>query len=294
MSGNGAGGLENAKEMASKLGPAGGALVVVVVLGVLIMSRVGCVNVHTPPGYEGYVRTNPIAGAAKYVGTQQGPTSTGWVWRQSVVNIDMRPRTYTEKMSIPTADRVEIVLRAHTRIKLRHGGVKQIVEELGGENWYRDNVRDRFRSVVRDQVQRLEPFDVKTQMRNIGDAVRKHMADLYKNTPIEFVSVDIGDIVYPKTVVDAVNDKFVTNEDNERRGIELKIAQKQIEIGTAEATGTRDAQEIIRTTLDPMYLQYEALQAIEQLAGSKNTTFLITPYSAKGSAPVIMDLGNGQ
>jgi regulator of protease activity HflC (stomatin/prohibitin superfamily) len=277
--------------MVGRLGPAAGALIVVLVLAILALSRVGCVNIHTPPGHEGYVRSKPIAGAGEFVGTQTGPTSTGWVWRQEVVNIDMRPRTFSEDMTIPTKTRVEIGLRAHARIKLRKGGVKHIVEEFGGENWYANNVKDRFRAAVRDQVQRLEPFEVKNEMRAIGDHVLTIMQGLYKDTPIEFVSIDIGDIQYPERVVAAVTDKFVTNEDNERKSIELEIAQKQIEIGIAEATGTRDAQQIIRTTLDPMYLQYEALQAIEQLADSPNTTFLVMPQGNDGQSPVIMNLG---
>jgi len=276
--------------MMGRIGPAVGAGVVLLILGVAGLSRVGCVNIHTPPGYEGYVRSNPIAGAGKYVGWQRGPTSTGWVWRQQVVNIDMRPRTYSEGMVIPTSNRLKLELRAHGRIKLRKGGVKKIVEEFGGENWYVNNVRDRFRSAVRDQVQRLEPFEVKNQMRHIGDAVKAAMTDLYKDTPIEFVSVDVGDINYPQRVVDSVVNKFVTNEDNERKDIERDIAQKQIQIGIAEATGTRDAQEIIRTTLDPMYLQFEALQAIEKLSNSPNTTFLVTPLGANGASPIIMNL----
>lgn len=291
MSGNGVGGLDNAREMMGRMGPAVGALAVVLVLALLALSRIGCVNVHTPPGHEGYVRSTPLVGAGEYVGVQTGPTSTGWVWRQKVVNIDMRPRTYSEKMTIPTRTRVDIELNAYARVKLAEGGVKQVVERLGGEAWYNNNVRDRFRAAVRDQVQQLDPFEVKNQMRAIGDQVKSSMQELYKDTPIVFESVDIGDIVYPKTVVDAVTDKFVTNEDNERKSIELEIAQKKIEIGIAEATGTRDSQQIIRTTLDPMYLQYEALQAIEQLANSDNTTFLVMPQGQNGSQPVIMNLG---
>ncbi|HUH03919.1 MAG TPA: SPFH domain-containing protein [Kofleriaceae bacterium] len=291
MSGNGAAGLENAKEMVGRFGPAAGALIVVIVLAMAGLSRVGCVNQHTPAGHEGYVRSKPIAGAGKFVGIQTGPTSTGWVWRQEVINIDVRPRTFSEEMTIPTADRLNVTLRAHARIRLRKSGVKEVVEKFGGENWYVNNVRDRFRSAVRDQVQRLEPFEVKNEMRHIGDNVLTAMVALYKDTPIEFVSIDVGDITYPSQVVDSVIKKFVTNEDNERKDIELEIAQKEIEIGIAEATGTRDAQQIIRTTLDPMYLQYEALQAIEQMSASPDTTFMIMPMGAGGNAPVIMNIG---
>ena len=283
-------GLDNAREMLGRFGPTVGAVTVLMILAVAGLSRVGCVNVHTPPGHEGYVRSKPIAGAGKFVGIQEGPTSTGWVWRQEVVNIDMRPRTYSEHNAILTAEQLKLSFRAHARVRLRKGSVQQVVEQFGGANWYEANVRQQFSAAVREEVQSLKSFEVKSQVGEISKHVMVKMDEQYKDTPVEFLSVDIGDIQYPEVVVQSVIRKFVTNQDNERKEIELRIAQKQIDIGIAEATGTRDSQRIIRTTLDPMYLQFEALEAIEQLAGSTNTTFMILPFSKSGNAPVIMSI----
>jgi hypothetical protein len=262
-------------------------LVLAIVFGV---SRVGCGNHHTPPGYVGYVKTVPFVGAGEYVGTQEGPTSTGYVWRQELINIDVRTRTYSEEMTIPTSNRLQLGLKAHGRIRIRPEKVRDLVEKLGGERWYVNNVQGRFRSSVRDKVQVLEPFEVKDKMREIGDSVLADMQAQFADTPIEFLSVDVGDIQYPGGVTESVIAKFVTNEENERRNIELKIAQRQIEIGIAEAQGMADAQQIIRTTLDAMFLQFEALRAIEELAGSPNTTFMVMPFSRTGNSPVILNL----
>jgi hypothetical protein len=274
------------------LGRTLGRLVALAGLGVvtlIIVTHVGCVNRHTPPGHEGYLRSNPIAGSAEFVGIQRGPTSTGWVWRQEVVNIDMRPRTYSEQMSIITAERLPLSFRAHARIGLRAGTVRQVVERLGGADWYVANVKEQFRSAVRAKVQALDAFSVNGRADEVADATLAEMQRRYEGSPIEFLSVVIGDIQYPDVVVLSVINKFVTNEDNERKDIELKIAQRQIDIGIAEAEGVADAQRVIRTSLDPMFLQYEALGAVEQLAGSPNTTFLIMPMGQKGS-PVIMSM----
>ena len=270
----------------------GAAAAIVVALALVVgigIARVGCVNRHTPAGHEGYLRSNPIAGAGAYVGSQRGPTSTGLVWRQEVINIDMRPHTYSEDMSIITAERLPLAFRAHARIQLRKGSVRAVVEKFGGENWYPANVRDQYRSEVRAKVQALDAFAVKARSGEIAEAVLGDMRKRYEGTPIEFISVDIGDITYPQVVVDSVIRKVVTNEDNERKDIELRIAQRDIDIGIAEAEGVADAQRIIRTTLDPMFLQYEALGAIEALAGSNNTTFIIGPMGKNG-APILMNV----
>jgi hypothetical protein len=262
--------------------------VLALVVGSFGLSFVGCANHHTPPGRVGYVKSRPLLGAGEFVGIQRGPTSTGFVWRQDVTNIDVRTRTFSETMIIPTRNRLELSLKAHARVQLRPERVREVIERYGGEDWYVNNVRDQYRATVRDKVQKLDVFEVKDDMRRIGDVVLADMKARYADTPIEFLSIDIGDITYPQGVVDSVVAKFVTNEENERKDVELQIAQKRIEIGIAEAEGIADSQQIIRTTLDPMFLQFEALRAIEDMAGHPNTTFLMFPFSKNGNSPVIM------
>lgn len=267
---------------------AGVALLGLVGLGIAGAS-VGYGNHHTPAGYQGYIRTQPFVTAAEFVGVQSGPTSTGLVWRQQVVNIDMRARTFSEDMKILTAERLELHFTAHARIRLRADSVKSLVEDYGGEDWYEANVQQQFRSIVRSKVQSLEAFDVKSQMSSIAADTVAELRDRYSDTPVEFMSVNIGNIQYPSVVVQSVVRKFVTNEDNERKDIELEIAQRQIDIGIAEAQGVSDAQLVIRTSLDPMFLQYEALKAVEELAESPNTTFVIMP-TGDNATPLILDL----
>lgn len=287
MSSNGTSETERRQRLNAAALAGGGTMILAVAVGIMY---VGCRNHHTPAGHVGYIKSRPVLGAGEFVDTQTGPTSTGFAWRLEVVNIDVRPRTFSEEMSIPTRNRLEVQLRAHARVRLDPKKVRGIVETYGGEKWYVNNVRDQYRSAVRDKVQKLDVFEVKNEMRAIGDEVLADMKVRYQNTGIEFLSVDVGDIVYPKGVVDSVIAKFVTNEENERKDVELEIAQRQIEIGIAEAEGIADAQRIIRTTLDPMFLQFEALRAIEELASAPNTTFMIMPMSKNGTSPVIMQL----
>jgi hypothetical protein len=283
-------GFENAQKMLAKIGPIVGIVVIVGVLSVAGLSRIGCKNQHVAAGHAGYVKSKPIFGEAKFVRVIPGPSSTGWVWRQEVTSIDVRARTFSEENKIISKEQLELHFRAHARVRLKPELVRELVEKWGGADWYNLNVKEQFASAVREQVQVLNSFEVKDKIDDISAAVMAKMKISYKGSPIEFLSVDIGNIEYPQVVVSSVIEKFVTDQDNERKEIELKIAQKEIEIGVSRARGTRDAQTIIRTTLDPMYLQFEALEAIEQLAGSQNTTFLVMPFSKNGSSPVIFSL----
>lgn len=287
---NSGGGLGDVTKMLGKAGPVALAVLIVTVLAVAGLSRVGCMNLHTPPGHEGYLRSTPIFGAGKFVGTQEGPTSTGWVWRQEVVNIDTRPRTYSEDMEIRTSRGSKLRFRAHARIGLRAGQVKDVVEKFGGEAWYQANVQKQFQSEIRALVQQKEPFEVKNEADEIARQVLEAMKKRYDDSPVEFLTVDIGNIDYPEEIVQSVIRKFVTQQQDQKAAIQGRIAQEQIAIGEEDAKGVAEAQTIIRTTLDPMFLQYEALQAVEQLAGSPNTTFLIAPFGGEGGAPLIMNL----
>ena len=277
-------------ELLNRIFPGSLATVIVVALAIAGLSRVGCSNIVTPAGHEGYIKTKPLLGVAEFDGIQIGPTSTGWVWRRDVLNADVRPKTYSESMEILTASGLQLRFRAHARIQLRTGSIKDVVERFGGAHWYESNVQQQFRSVVRSKVQPLKPFEVKDQMEQLGSDMLGELQKRYEKTPIDFLSLDIGNIEYPDIVVESVVRKFVTKEDNERKDVELKIAQREIDIGIAEAQGVSDSQKIVSTTLDSMFLQYEALKAIEKLADSKNTTFLIMPFSKNGTAPLIMNM----
>jgi regulator of protease activity HflC (stomatin/prohibitin superfamily) len=283
--------IDHSDNPIANFGPQVAGAAILLFLGVAAMSRVGCSNHHTPPGHAGYVRSTPMIGAGEFVDTQIGPTSTGWVWRQKLENIDIRSRTYKEEMTIPTADRLRVDLSAHARIRPNPEAVRNLVEEFGGANWYVNNVRDQFRSAIRNRVQKLEPFEIKSKMREIGDEVLADLRKSYEGKPIIFESIDIGDITYPPQIVASVVRKLVTVEDKERAKIRAAIASEGIRIGIAKAEGDAKAQEVIRMTLDPMYLQFDAVRALEDLADSKNTNFLIMPMSEKGSSPVIMNLG---
>ena len=294
MNSNGTGGLGDATRILGKVGPLVVIAAILSILAIALLSKLGCANHHTPAGFEGYIRSKPLVGAGEYVGLQKGPTSTGWVWRQDVINIDMRPRTYSEEMNIRTAKGSNLKFKAHVRIELSDGGARDIVEKLGGADWYEANVKKTFQRAVREKVQVLDPFDVKNKILDISADVLATMQKEYAGRPIAFLSVDIGNIKYPQTIVDSVIKKFVTYQENERKDIELKIAQKQIDIAIAEATGTADSQRVIGKTLDPLLLQYEALRAIDQLSTAKNTTFLLMPQNNGQGSPIILNVGTGQ
>jgi hypothetical protein len=74
---------------------------------------------------------------------------------------------------------------------------------------------------------------------------------------------------------------------------ELQIAKQQANIRQAKAVGIREAQDKIAKTLTPLYVQFEMVQALQQIALSgRNNSVVFIPTGANG-IPLISN-ANGQ
>lgn len=72
---------------------------------------------------------------------------------------------------------------------------------------------------------------------------------------------------------------------------QLQIAQQQANIRKANAVGIREAQDEISATLTPLYVQFEMVEALKQIATSgKNNTTVFIP-SGDAGIPLIQGAG---
>jgi len=62
----------------------------------------------------------------------------------------------------------------------------------------------------------------------------------------------------------------------------VKVQQQKAQIQIAQAIGIAKAQEIIKSTLTPAYLQYEAIEAQKAEINSPNHTIIYVPSGANG------------
>lgn len=264
---------------------------VVLILGTIGTMAVGCANRSTPEGHEGYVYEEPIIlGQKHFVNSQAGPTSTGFAWRNFVVNVDMRPQTYTEDYKILTADNLNISFESNARISLAPGTVRDVVERFGSTNWYKKNVHKQYMAEVRRRVRGHNAFDVKANAVVIANAVLAALRQQYEGSPIVFETMDIGNIDYPESVNRQIEAKLAAQQELERQEIQKLIAEREAEIEVTRARGIAGAQEIINKTLTYEYLQWKAIEAYKELAQSKNSTFIIVPTSTNGTGiPLILD-----
>lgn len=246
-------------------------LVIAVVFVAVAVNAVGGSNPFTPAGHEGYVFQQPLAiGQRELVGIQKGPISTGWAWRHGVTNVDMRVNTYTEELQIFSKDNLEVTFEAHARIRLRPGSVREVVERYSGADWYANNVRRPYTTAVRETVRQVDAFAIKDQSQTIAADVLERLRKEYEATPIEFVSLSIGNISYPKSVEERVIQNLASEQRRQRMEVERQIAEARAGIREVRAKGEAEAQQIEQATLTPLFVQHEAAELYRDLAMEKD------------------------
>ncbi len=241
-------------------------------------------NPHTPAGQEGYVFEDPrIFGKGGFKGTINGPGNFGVsLWRNRVINIDIRPQTYTERFEILAKDDLNVSFNFHAVIAVGKDQVVAVVESFGGKNWYDRFIKEPFRTFVRDAVQQYTSRDIKASREIIAEKVKKQLHKHLQKTPFNLVSLIVGDINYPPIVAQAVEKKLAAQQLLEEKSVQKEIASKDAEIKIEEAKGIAEAQKIINQTLTINYLQHEAIKAQEKMAGSPNHTTVYIPVGANG------------
>jgi regulator of protease activity HflC (stomatin/prohibitin superfamily) len=233
-----------------------------------------------------------VFGKMDYRKSLYGPASTGVSWRLFTKNIDMRERNYPEDFELLSSDDLKVAFEVNTRLRLRPGTVKEIVEHWGGENWYEWNVKEPLRTVVRREVMRVSATDIQLKTDLVGKRIEEALLKKYKDTPIDIQSVDIGRFEFPEEVTQAIQQKIAKQQELQRQEFILEKTRKEAAIRVLDALRVAKKQRIISATLDPLYVQWRAVQVYRALAESPNKTVIMLPNTADGTGmPLVLTEG---
>ena len=244
----------------------------------------GCSNPYTPPGHEGYVYERPrLIGTGGPQGTVTGPGNFGVsILRNEIVNIDVRPQTYTEAFQILARDDLNVSFQVHAVLAIEPGNVEDVVLRFGSAQWYARVVKEPFRTLVRRSVQTHDSREIKALRTEIADEVQAGLAEHLTGTPFRVRSLVVGNIDYPAVVSNAVEKKLASRQLLEEKATQKEIAMRDAEIRVEEAKGIAEAQRIINETLTANYLQHEAIGAQLEMASSPNHTTVYIPVGNNG------------
>lgn len=150
-------------------------------------------------------------------------------------------------------------------------------------------IRPASRTAMRDEAAMYDLAGIMTQRDQYGIGVTERLRKFMEGKGILIDKVLVRTIIPPRGVDEAIQAKLKSEQELQQKTFELQKAQKDAEIRIATAKGISAAQEIIQQKLTPIYVQYEAIQAMKSLAGSPNTTFYMIPMSSsEAGVPVII------
>jgi len=226
----------------------------VLVAGLLLMGT-ACVAIEA--GHEGVLVEQPFIFG--HGGVDPVPSKTGRVWvvpTTKAIHVDVRPIQYSEHFDIISAENAPVSFDAFLIANVVEGRSPELIAKYGPD-WYRNNVKEAFRTFVREEVQKYPLFQLTTDptTRNkLQDAIAREVQSKLiekQDIPVRLNRIVVGSILPPKGVVEQTTETIV----QEQRKITMVEFQK--------AEEAREKAEKQRGIADRAYREELGLSATE-------------------------------
>lgn len=215
----------------------------------------GCVAIDA--GHEGVLVEQPFIFG--HGGVNPEPTKTGRLWvapTTKVVDVDIRPIQYSEHFDIISAENAPVSFDAFLIANVVEGRSPELISRFG-PNWYQHNVKEAFRTFVREEVQKYPLFQLTTDpttrtklQEAIAREVQTKLIDK-QNIPIQLNRIVVGSILPPSGVLEQTAQTII----QEQRKITMVEFQK--------AEEAREKAEKQRGIADRAYRESLGLTAPE-------------------------------
>lgn len=220
-----------------------------------VLVTAGCVAVEA--GHEGVLVEQPFFFG--HGGVDPVPATTGRVNvapTTKVIDVDIRPIQYAEHFDIISAENAPVSFDAFLIANVIEGRSPELISRFG-PNWYPNNVKEAFRTFVREEVQKYPLFQLTTDpttRTKLQDAIAREVQSklIDKQTiPIRLNRIVVGSILPPKGVVEQTTQTII----QEQRKITMVEFQK--------AEEAREKAERQRGIADRAYRESLGLTAPE-------------------------------
>ena len=221
------------------------------------MTSAGCVLMPIDAGHEGVLVEKPFFFG--HGGVDPVPATTGRIWvapTTQVIDVDIRPSQFSEHFDIISAENAPVSFDAFLIANVMEGRSPELINRFG-PNWYNSNVKEAFRTFVREEVQKYQLFQLTTDpttRAKVQDAVAQEVKTKLidkQNIPVRVNRIVIGSILPPKGVLEQTAETIK----QEQRRITMIEFQK--------AEQAREKAERQRGTADRAYRETLGLTAPE-------------------------------
>ncbi|MBV6425733.1 MAG: hypothetical protein KIPDCIKN_00217 [Haliscomenobacter sp.] len=240
-------------------------------------------------------------GVKRTLGTyKEKPFTNGLKWfnpfTTSIVKVSTQTENLEVGLTIPSKEGLNIQSEVSILYNVIPTEAPDILRAIGPE-YERNIILPVFRSAVADVSARFFAKDMHTGERGkIEEEIRSQMDKLLQGKGIEVEAVLLKSIQMPPSLARAIEEKLEAEQNAQRMEFILLQEKREAERKRIQAEGVRDAQNIISQGLDPMLLQFKAIEAFMELSKSNNAKVIITdgkglpmminPVDITGAAPV--------
>ena len=219
------------------------------------LTSVGCVAIDA--GHEGVLVEQPFFFG--HGGVDPVPSKTGRVIvapTTKVIPVDIRPIQYSEHFDIISAENAPVSFDAFLIANVIEGRSPELISKYG-PNWYQNNVKEAFRTFVREEVQKYPLFQLTTEptiRAKLQDAIARDVQTKLiekQGIPVRLNRVVVGSILPPKGVVEQTTQTIIQKQ----RTITMGEFQK--------AEEEREKAEKQRGIADRAYRESLGLTALE-------------------------------
>ncbi len=227
------------------------------VVMVLLLTASGCILPAIDAGHEGVLVKKPLLFG--HGGVDPEPATTGRIFvapTTELIEVDVRPVQYAEHFDIISAENAPVSFDAFLIANVIEGRSPDLISRFG-PNWYSQNVKEAFRTYVREEVQKYPLFELTTNpgtraklQSAVEEAVKRKLIE-QQNIPVRLNRIVIGSILPPKGVLDQTAQTII----QEQRRITMIEFQK--------AEEAREKAERQRGIADRAYREHLGLSATE-------------------------------
>jgi regulator of protease activity HflC (stomatin/prohibitin superfamily) len=226
-------------------------------VSMLVLSGSGCILPAIDAGHEGVLVAKPLLFG--HGGVDPVPATTGRVMvapTTEVIDVDIRPVQYSEHFDIISQENAPVSFDAFLIANVVEGRSPELVSRFG-PNWYQNNVKEAFRTFVREEVQKYPLFRLTTDpgtRTKLQDAIEQEVRTRLiekQRIPVRLNRIVIGSILPPKGVLEQTAQTII----QEQRKITMIEFQK--------AEEAREKAERQRGIADRAYREHLGLTAPE-------------------------------
>lgn len=229
----------------------------VTLLPLVLLGLPGCFTPGIDAGHEGVLVQKPFLFG--HGGVDPVPLVAGRgnvALTTEVIEVDVRPHQYSEDFGIVSSENTSVSFNAYLVAQVIPGRSPELIQRFG-PNWYASNIKEAFRTIVREEVQKYPLFTL-TTVSGTRTALQETVAQRLQaqvfdklQLPVELIRVVLGSIMPPQTAIEQAVQSVI----QEQRKITMRAFQ--------QAEEAREGAERQRGVADLAYREHLGLSGPE-------------------------------